>query len=256
MHGHASFRKTRSRVLGILAAAALLLVAAWWVHQRPPVPPAPPETAPAKVRVPVTPPPVIDYQTLDGDAAAQALMDQRRQQLGLKEGLDMIVGREEKVRIGDKTLSMAEIERLIAIREGRVVENPLGDPGASPSASASGLYGIHVVRPGENIWNIHFRLLQDYLGQKGIFLSRHADEPRSNGSSSGVGRLLKFSEHMVYIYNLSEGRLDDDITVIRPLSKIVIYSMDRVLALLEGIDYRRIDQIRFDGEILWLPASQ
>jgi len=40
------------------------------------------------------------------------------------------------------------------------------------------------------------------------------------------------------------------------LSKIVIYNMDRVFALLDAIDYEDVNQIEFDGETIWLPAVQ
>ncbi len=267
MHEQSPPRKRRYLFPGAVALLTLLLAAAWLAYRQAPAPSTAPRSteasstetpsaAPFKVRLPVKTEPQIHYDELNQDPAVQELMDRRGRQYGLKEGLDLIVGRDESVRIGDQTFSMAEIERLIALREGRIVENAIGENGAAPSTATNGLYGIHVVRPGENIWNIHFKLLQGYFRQKGILLSRWADEPQSNGSSSGVGRLLKFSEHMVYVYNLNERRLDQEITLIQPLSKIVIYNMDRVLALLEGIDYRRIDQIRFDGETLWLPAAQ
>ncbi len=67
-------------------------------------------------------------------------------------------------------------------------------------------YGVYVVQPGDNIWNIHFRMLKEYYARKGIRLGHNADEPESSGLSSGVGKILKFSEAMVIIYNLKEKR--------------------------------------------------
>jgi hypothetical protein len=47
-----------------------------------------------------------------------------------------------------------------------------------------------------------------------------------------------------------------DIDLIKPLSKLVIYNMDEVFELLSEIDVNQIDQIRFDGKTLWIPAPE
>ncbi|MBC8463650.1 MAG: hypothetical protein H8D61_01600 [Deltaproteobacteria bacterium] len=117
------------------------------------------------------------------------------------------------------------------------------------------VFGIHVVRRGENIWNLHFQILRDYFARRDLPVSIHADEPISNGSSTGIGKLLKFSENLVYIYNLRERRLTTDLNLIQPLEKIVIYNMARVLELLDQIDFSNIDHIQFDGEVIWIPTE-
>ena len=256
MGSEAKLAKTRHRrAWGTALLVLMVLTAAmWWRFQRPT--PSPSSASSAKVQAAVQKPPLIDYNALPEDRRMQGLMEQRRADYGVGEVLDLIVGKNETLRIGDATVSMAEIDRQIAMQEGRIVEGSLGDDGPAGAMPAHSIYGIHVVRPGDNIWNIHFKLLKAYFGRKGVALSPLADEPRQNGSSSGVGRLLKFSEHMVYIYNLREHRLDDSIELIHPLSKIVVYNMGQVFALLDPIDYGRIDHIRFDGETLWLPAPQ
>lgn len=118
-------------------------------------------------------------------------------------------------------------------------------------------YGIYVVKHNDNIWNIHFQFLKEYFAHKGIILSPMADEPAGgDGESSGVGRLLKFSENMVHIYNIRKKALESDLHLIQPLSKIVVFNLTRVFAMLESIDYSDVDRIRFDGETLWLPAQE
>ncbi len=117
-------------------------------------------------------------------------------------------------------------------------------------------FGIYVVRAGDNIWNIHFRVLKDYFDHEGVVLSPRADEPNNGGYSSGVGKILKFSENMVAIYNLKSRRVDQDLNLIYPLSKVVIYNMTHVIDLLQKIDYSRVNMIQFDGDALWLPAQQ
>ncbi len=116
-------------------------------------------------------------------------------------------------------------------------------------------YGIYVVQNGDNIWDVHFAFLTEYFTSRGIALSRTADEPGAGGKSSGVGKILKFSENMVYIYNTRERRLEMDINLIHPLSKIVVFNMGQVFELLDGLAYGDIEKIVFDGENLWLPAE-
>jgi len=116
-------------------------------------------------------------------------------------------------------------------------------------------YGIYVVQNGDNIWDVHFAFLTEYFTSRGIVLSRTADEPGSGGKSSGVGKILKFSENMVYIYNTRDRRLELDINMIHPLSKIVVFNMGQVFELLDRLAYRDIEKIEFDGDNLWLPAE-
>jgi hypothetical protein len=86
-------------------------------------------------------------------------------------------------------------------------------------------------------------------------LSAVADEPVKQGYSSGVGKLLKFSENMVYIYNIKDKQFSENLDLIEPQSKIVVYKMDRVFAFLEQVDYTNINRIQFDGDTLWVPAN-
>ncbi|MEE4359479.1 MAG: PCRF domain-containing protein [Desulfococcaceae bacterium] len=121
---------------------------------------------------------------------------------------------------------------------------------------APDVYGIYVVRKGDNVWNIHFSFLREYFENKAIRISAAADEPIRPGLSSGVGRILKFSENMVYIYNLREKKLEPDLNIIHPLSKIVVFNMGQAFEMLRQLDYSNIHRIRFDGENLWIPAAE
>ncbi len=123
------------------------------------------------------------------------------------------------------------------------------------AGNAMGAYGIHVVKPNDNIWNIHFQFLKSYFTKRGITVSPVADEPLRTGKSSGVGKLLKFSENMVHIYNLKTRQIDQDLHTIEPLSKIVVFNLGQVFALLNTINYEQINHIEFDGETLWLPEG-
>jgi hypothetical protein len=132
--------------------------------------------------------------------------------------------------------------------EGRLMADVLSD-------EPSPLFGIYVVRPGDNIWNIHFRFLREYFGGRDVRLTPASDEPDERGISSGVGKILKFSETMVHIYNLREKRLDPDLNLIQPESKVVVFNLGEAFDLLGRIDEQNIRELRFDGETLWIPAG-
>ena len=141
------------------------------------------------------------------------------------------------------------------IKKGDVFEEKIEDSGAVRPHKIQ-TYGIYVVKPGDNIWNIHFNILKEYYKYKGINVSSMADEPVDQGMSSGVGKILKFSETMVIIYNLIEKKVDSNINLLEPLSKIVVYNMDEVFSLLQEINYENMDRIQFDGKTIWIPAKK
>jgi len=205
------------------------------------------ESTPQEVRMPVKDQPLINFSGIEKDAQ----MQERKAEYGIDKGVDAIVKSDETIKIGDTTVAMQEIADKIRIQGGEIVEKNI-----EGGAGDIQVFGIYVVQPGDNMWNIHFQFLKDYFGNKGISISPVADEPDFSGFSSGVGKLLKFSENMVYIYNIKKHELVVDLSLIRPLSKIVIYNMDSVFALLESISYDNVNRIQFDGENIWIPAEQ
>jgi hypothetical protein len=215
---------------------------------------------PAPAAVAPQPPAILDYAQIDKDAQLKALMQQRKEAYGINKGLDMIAKPDESIKIGESTVSMQEIIDQIKLEQGKIVEKEIDRPpppeAAGASAAKEDVYGIYIVQPGDNIWNIHFQFLKDYFDHRGIALSPLADEPDRKGTSSGVGKLLKFSENIVYIYNLREHKIDVNLSLIHPLSKIIVFKMKQVFTLLDGIDYERVNRIQFDGEKLWIPANQ
>jgi predicted RNA-binding protein len=198
---------------------------------------------------------VIDYGKLkDGsDESLSSLMEERKEPYGIEEGIDMVVKGDESIKVGEETVAMQDVVDEVRLKSGEVLEVDL-KTGAGEDGSHD--YGIHVVQPGENIWDIHFRLLKEYFDHKGIELSPLSDEPDERGYSSGVGKILKFSEEMVHIYNMKERKLETNLDMIYPLSKIVVYEMGPVFALLDRINYQDVQRIVFDGETLWLPAEE
>jgi hypothetical protein len=213
------------------------------------------ENIPQKIRIPVQSQAVLDYNRLEKDNELNTLMNKRKEEYGLNKEIDMVVTSKESIKIGDSMIQMQDILDKINLSRGDIVEKSIQSTEADSNENVQ-LFGIHVVQPGDNIWNIHFNFLKNYFNNKGISLSPLADEPDQQGLSSGVGKLLKFSENIVYIYNIREQKLDMDLNIIQPLSKIVVYNMNQVFALLNQIDYNQVNLIHFDGETLWIPAEQ
>ncbi|MFH2092866.1 MAG: hypothetical protein ABIJ31_10935 [Pseudomonadota bacterium] len=199
--------------------------------------------------------PDIDYQYLKKDEALKQLMGDRKENLGIKKSLDMIVNSDESFKVGDNQVSMQDILEKSQIQTGGMFTQKIEQSGAVSPAKIKE-YGIYVVQPNDNIWNIHFNILKEYYESRGINVSPRADEPIQKGLSSGVGKILKFSENMVVIYNMVDKKVASNIDLLEPLSKVVVYNMDEVFSLLSKIDYEQIDRLQFDGKTIWIPAKK
>ncbi len=184
-----------------------------------------------------------------------AIIQERKERLGIDKSLDLIVQPNEQFTIGRTRVSMRDILAKAAGTTGGLLEEKI-DASGQITVDVDGEYGIYVVQQGDNIWNIHFKIIQEYFSHRGTKVIKTADEPLPGGLSSGVGKLLKFSEKMVIIYNLLEGSISSNIDLLEPLSKIVVYNMHEVFSLLQEIDYNNVDNIRFDGNVIWIPAKQ
>ena len=206
------------------------------------------------IQIPSNAGPIIDYSKIEENKELKELMQQRKTQYGVSKSVDIIAQSNESIKIGDSTVSMQEILEKIRLKSGDIVEKDLKSQDVTTKEKIES-FGIHVVRPGENIWNIHFTFLKDYFDHKGVQLSPRSDEPLERGSSSGIGKILKFSEHTVNIYNIREHKLDVDLNLIFPLTKVVVYNMDQIFAFLDLIDYKHVNRIQFDGETLWMPGN-
>jgi len=210
-----------------------------------------------KAKIPPNPGSVIDFGKLENESDLDRMMQDRKEEYGVKDSVDMIVKSDESIKVGDNTISMEEILDKVQLKQGDFIEKDLewGKHSESDQGENKEGFGIYVVQPSDNVWNIHFRLLKEFFEKRGIELPPLSDELGKNGTSSGVGRILKFSENIVYIFNLESRKLDTNIHLIHPLSKVIVYRMDEVFALLEQIDYSKVSAIRFDGETLWIPAE-
>lgn len=244
-----------NKIIGIVIVLVIVIAGAvglklWLQHDAEPVD----QKASPKISVPIAPQPVIDYNKLEKDQDLKELMQSRKAKYGLEKGIDIITKSDESLKIGDATVPMQEILDKIRLKTGDIIEKDI-QPGQAGSGEKIREFGIYVVQPDDNVWNIHFKFLKDYFDDKGVSLSPIADEPDRIGRSSGVGKILKFSENTVQIYNVKKRELDIDLNMIVPLSKIVVYNMEQIFALLDLIDYEQVNNIQFDGETLWTPAE-
>ena len=211
------------------------------------------DSLPGAVVKQISKPTVIDYNELSKESIMKDLMTARKKDMGLNNSVDMLVKSNETFIVGGNTISMEKVIEQAFAGKGKVLEKVIDESGAQKPVALT-TYGVYVVQPGDNIWNIHFRMLKEYYTRKGIRLWKNADEPESSGMSSGVGKILKFSETMVIIYNLKDKKVTADMNIIDPLSKVVIYNMDEIFTLLEQIDINHVDRLRFDGSNIWIPV--
>jgi len=247
--------KTANKIIGIIVILVVLIGAYAgfkFLSKRGLTPGT--QKEPENIQIPSTTGPVIDYNRIEEDKELKALMQERKAQYGMEKGVDIIAKSDESFKVGDSTVSMQEILDKIRLKSGDIVEKDLKPQDVTAKEKIES-FGIHVVQPGENIWNIHYTFLKDYFEHKGVQLSPLSDEPIEEGRSSGVGKILKFSEHTVNIYNIKEHKLDIDLNLIFPLTKVVVYNMDQIFAFLDLIDYEHINRIQFDGETLWMPSN-
>ncbi|MCA1792326.1 MAG: hypothetical protein ABR534_00165 [Desulfotignum sp.] len=216
------------------------------------------QTRPKVVEKQIQKKPTIDYNDLkdmENDSQLDQMMQKRLQALGIKESLDMIVRSDESFVLGGKKVSMTDILEKAFVKKNKIFETRITESGETVPERIEE-YGIYVVQPGDNIWNIHFTILTEYFASRGVDVTSDADEPLHSGHSSGVGKVLKFSETMVIIYNLIDEQVVADINLLEPLSKIVVYNMGEVFSLLEEINYDTVNQIQFDGSTIWIPHSK
>jgi len=243
---------------------------------------------PTEVRERITPPPpppqsqpqIVDFGKIEEktDLTLGEMILKRKQEFGLKDSVDMVVKPEESIRIGRETVSvrdiLAEIESQMqgltetlqpdqATSGGReILEEDLSkprkevEPPPPPSVRKSVVYyGVYVVRPGDNLWNIHFNFLKEYFKHRGITLSPTDDEAAA-GRSTGVAKILKYAETMVHIFNMKTKKLDHDLDMLAPHEKVVIFNLTHLNNILGPVVSRnQFNQVRFDGRSLYFAET-
>jgi|GEM_PF-6914834 len=103
------------KIIGLVVITALIAVAVGvWLLLPARQAPDPVETSNEEASRKVKNQPVIEYSAKDKNA----LMEERKASLGIKDGLDMIVKDGEAIKVGDQTVSVKEISDSIQAKEG------------------------------------------------------------------------------------------------------------------------------------------
>ena len=231
---------------------------------------------------------VIDYSKIkdNSDENLDEVIKERKGDFGLDKSVDMVVGSGESIRVGNETVPISEILAQIHAANGgdpavnlpvldpksaaqpavtNLVEEKLGEqstvpaqpsmpPPATKISKSINYYGVYVVRKGDNLWDIHFAFLREYLKHRGIEVSENADEG-PEGQSTGVSRILKWAESMVHIFNMKTRSLDTNLDLLEPEQKVVVFNLTQLHRILGAIKPNDLDQVRFDGTNLFLPTS-
>ncbi|MCB2191439.1 MAG: hypothetical protein KQI62_07735 [Deltaproteobacteria bacterium] len=185
--------------------------------------------------------------TIKVDGSQQGEQDQRKKPFGLDKSVDAVARSDEKIQVGGKKVPVEELERKLVVEQrGEVREKSL--QGGKVSA-----WGVHVVRPGDNLWQIHYQLLREYLVGRGVKLPPRADQPQPRGYSTGVGKILKFAEHMVGVYNLRTEKMSKNLNLLEPGQKVVIFNLSEIFAQLDKVDPKEINGVLYDGRVLFFP---
>jgi hypothetical protein len=206
-------------------------------------PPAPSQQGPV---VDVTPEPPGEQPGLPSSEQVQ-----RKEPYGLENSLDAVVRSDESIKLGGKTVPIAELERKLVVEgRGAMLEKPLGK---KQTVTA---WGVHAVRPGDSLWKIHYALLREYLAHRGQNLPTHADQPTRQGTSSGVGKVLKFAEHMVGVYNLKTGHMSRDLDLLESGEKVVVFNLSEIFEQLAQIQPQDLNGVMYDGRVLLFPQRE
>jgi len=265
---HAAARWPWLAAIVVLAAAVAVALWYFWPEissrQAKPTPaPAPKAQAPADKpgAVPVPPPSeggkVVQIGPgTDSGAKVQGQMPtptqqaeqaQRKRPFGLEKSVDAVVRSDEAVQIGNQRITIDELERKLVVEQrGEMREKGLKSPKIT-------VWGVYLVRPGDNLWDIHYRLLKEYLANRGVQLPPRADKPTAKGHSSGVGKVLKFAEHMVGVYNVRTRHMSRDLSLLEPGQKAVVFNLSEIFAQLAQVDPKDLNGIMYDGRVLFFP---
>lgn len=197
--------------------------------------------------------------------SAESTQLERKEAFGLKNSVDFIVRKDEPFEASGKKWTIEEIQQQLHPEDKQEeVLHPIQEVNVGPSirkpiaavqpsgAQSPGYYAVRVVIPGENLWNIHFAIIQEYLARRQVFLAARSDEPSSDGTSSGIGRLLKFIEGVVFVYNLQQNRNEKDPNLIHPHEIVVFFKISDLFAALDQLQPEDLQRLRYVSNYLKL----
>ncbi len=193
---------------------------------------------------------------------------QRRQAFQLNKSVDHIVLKDEPFQVDGQKLTIGSILKHLNGKTGKAGQSaPLPGieehdltadtdnsrtPEQAQSTQKLAYYGVRVVRPGENLWNIDYAIIREYFARRQILLPAVADEPAPDGRSSGIGRLLKFIQGVVYIYNVKEHRLETNPNLIHPSAIVVFFKISDLFAALNQLQPGDLQMLHYVRDSLRL----
>jgi len=206
---------------------------------------------------PLPPPPPLPK------VSAESTQSQRKEAFGLKNSVDFIVRRDEPFEVSGKKRTIEQIQQQMHPEDKKeevlhpIQEVEIGPSIRKPIVEEQGtklpvFYAVRMVLPGENLWNIHFAVIQEYLARRQIFLGSTSDEPSPDGASSGIGRLLKFIEGVVFVYNLDQDRIEEDPNLIHPHAIVVFFKISDLFAALDQLQPEDLQRLRYVSNYLAL----
>ena len=185
--------------------------------------------------------------------------------------LDIIAVPGETIKVGGRGIAMDDISEKIRLEIGDIVETDLKT--GEMASEKSDVFGIHILKFKERLPDIHFKLLKALVDARGMSLAGMSSESDRRGAGFMVGKILAFSEHNAYIYDIKKKRVTSDANLSEPNSKIVIYRLGMLSSLLDSMDGGRIDdgltrlyetrlykksggKLYFDGDALWMRTGK
>lgn len=193
----------------------------------------------------------------------QASQAERQQIAGFRDSVDYIVRADEPFEVGGKIWTIDDIRNrlhpeeekgpvLPQIKEvdvGSSIRKPIVTP-ASQRPKPPDYYAVRIVQPGDNLWNIHYQIIRDYLARRQIRLAAGADKPHPDGRSSGIGRLLKFIESVVVVYDFDKNRAETDLNLIHAYQIVVFFKISDLLAALDQLQPDDLNRLRYVNNFL------
>ena len=213
------------------------------LHRPIPSPPAGRESAPN----PLPPSPPLPQ------VAPEATEEQRKDLFRLDQSVDHIVTADEPFEIAGEQVTIKDIKQRLGLspaspspsEETTGSEQPAGYlKKPIPKHDQPVYYGVREVHRGENVWKIHFQILRDYFLRRQVELLPTADRPDPSGRSSGIGRLLKFLEGVVYVYDVKAKRAVPDVNWVDPDTVIIFFRISEVFTALDQLQANDLAAVR------------
>ncbi|MBF0530151.1 MAG: hypothetical protein HQK55_12950, partial [Deltaproteobacteria bacterium] len=141
----------------------------------------------------------------------------------------------------------------------RFKEESLNKPGSTTavqggsSASVwtlSAFYGLYVVKTGDEMGNLLFSVLREYLNYRGLPVVNSSELPK-DGSSPVPGLTVIYPDDITFIYNFKTRHLDNNLNIANPNQKLLIFDLTRLEGMLGSLKIGNSGRIHFEGRNIY-----